>query len=170
MLNIVVINYKERYLGKLKITILGAYFPNESKNRLIKLRECLRKRGFVRASLVEDARLPNSINIFLPNQGQINVVNSQYIMLNSDALIFVFGLSDQSTGHHLELQYFYDTLYSKLIDKTLFLVEKGGMHKLSSLIQGYINGSKNSPGTYCYKTFKELCEYSKYQLLSMFTK
>lgn len=168
-LNFVAIDFKKRYLSTRNITILGAYYPNKSKIRLVKLRDYLRKSGFAKAKLVEDSPPPNATNIFLPSQGEINLVNSQYIMLNSDALIFVFGISDQSTGHHLELQYFYDNLYNQLIDKTLFLVEEGAMHKLSSLIQGYINVSKNSPGTYCFQTFKELCEYATYQLYSIFT-
>lgn len=164
------VNYKTRYLSTLNITILGAYYPEKSKNRLIKLRNYLQENGFSNTRLVDEIHYPLSMNILIDEQDKKNVLNSHYAIQSSNALIFVFGLSDKSCGHYQELQYFYDNLYAQLINTTLFLIEKDTMRNLSSLIRGYIKSNKNSPGTYYYKTFKELCEYSKYQLLSMFTK
>lgn len=164
------VNYKQKYLGNLNITILGAYSPVESKKRLENLRDCLRDSGFLKAHLVEDALVPIAVTRSLKDQDKIFLVKSQYEMQNSDALIFVFGKNDISDGHKTELNYFYDFLYDKLIDKTLFLVEKGGMKKLSSLVRAQINNNKDSPGTYCFKTLKELCSYSYGQLFAIFIK
>lgn len=160
-------NYYKKFYGKLKICILGAYYPKKSKGRLIQLRDCLQKNGFMDAHLVEDFPLPSGTKPLIKSPAVGNIINSQFTMSHSDALIFIFSLSDKSTGHKQEFQYFQDELHKSLNDKTICFVEKGAMNKMGSLMTGYL---EDSPWTYCFNNFEEVCEYARKQFVTMFLK
>ncbi len=160
-------NSYKNILGNFNVCILGAYYPQKSYNKLIKLRDYLIDNDFTNAKLVEDNPHPPSITNFVSSHSEQNILHSQYTMKNSNALVFVFSNSDKSQGHYMELQYFQDELYSIFKEKTIFLIEKGALDKLSSLIRGFMNGT---PRTFEFNKIEEICKYTRTQLISMLIK
>jgi hypothetical protein len=109
---------KAKVRSQLKILICGSYYPVSEFNRLINIRNELRKRNWKKANLVKDFKHIKRKKRNLPTLRE----RTHYAMHNSDVIIFIFTKGGQSDGRGMEIEHIFSTPF--LLWKSIMIFEE----------------------------------------------
>ncbi len=135
---------------RLKILILGPYRPKKALERLEKLRDCLTKKGFSAARLVED--FPDTVRFSDDLDEHFTIKSRKLIEGWANIPIFVFFRRADNLGVNSELIYSCVSLPRKTACCAVFFETS---LDISSQIKGSIKIAKISYET--FESHKELC-------------
>lgn len=121
---------KSKVRSRLKILICGSYYPVTEFERLIKIRDELRKRGWKKACLVKDFKQIKRKKRDLPTLRE----RTYHAMHNSDVIIFLFTKGGQSDGRGMEIEHIFSTPFLLWKSIMIFEEESDGRRYGSELI------------------------------------
>ncbi|MBD3211243.1 MAG: hypothetical protein GF311_01450 [Candidatus Lokiarchaeota archaeon] len=116
------------------ITIYGSYFPLKVKEKLIIVREYLKKYGFINTKLVSD--YPNNFFETDYNENNRELKRSEFCIKKSDLNIFIYFFDGTHSGVQYELDYIIHkgkTNYLIFVEEQI--VEKKKIYAFSTLIE-----------------------------------
>jgi len=119
--------------NRLFILILGAYFPTDVQDRLIRLKSCLQKEGYSNAFLVKDLSDPPKE----PGEEDDEYIarKSHFWLGRANVLLFIFFCKGKNEGVATELGLATEMLQPRLVKRAVFYEERC-VKKLSRMITG----------------------------------
>lgn len=127
--------------SELEIIILGPYKPRSAKRRLRSLRDFLRSKGYIRASLVEDLSFRN----LQPDEDEDTYYKekSEYGILRTDISIFVFFCESPVEGPTVELAFICNNPQAKhCIKRCTVFFERRCYKTFSTQLKGTVKFNK----------------------------
>lgn len=122
-----------------KITIYSDYYPNETKKRLKKLKNCLKQRGYKNVYLVSNFPTP-AHHLMGTQKGspERNLLRSRYSLDHSDLnlMIYLFGVSRDAVTY--ELTYAIDNKIDFLFFVELKKEQGNEVRAMSTLIEALL--------------------------------
>lgn len=147
-----------------RITIYGSYYPKETKKRLKKLRDCLRKRKFKSVNLVMD--YPTKFFPSLPRDKDLrNLQRSRHCLKVSDINLIIFTFIGIDSGITTEFHY----SIMKKFPFFLFCEEdEDGNIAGSSLIRGRLKELSINFLRFTKENDEELCDLAHSRIFDIF--